>query len=56
MPTVVELTDADAPLTGRLMADELELVHKDDLDGHRGMLSPPTMRALDDALRRVLAF
>jgi mRNA-degrading endonuclease toxin of MazEF toxin-antitoxin module len=54
LPTIVELTEADAPLTGRLMADELELVHKDDLGDRRGALSGPTMRALDDALRRVL--
>jgi hypothetical protein len=32
----------------------LELVHKDDLGDRRGALSRPTMRALDDALRRVL--
>lgn len=55
LPTIVELTEADAPLTGRAMADELELVHEEDLEDRRGALSPATMRAIDQALRRVLA-
>ncbi len=55
LPTVVELSDRDAPLTGRAMTDELELVHKGDLEERRGMLSPSTMAAIDDALRDVLA-
>jgi mRNA-degrading endonuclease toxin of MazEF toxin-antitoxin module len=55
LPTIVELRDRDAPVTGRAMTDELELVHKADLDDRRGMLSPPTMAAIDDALRDVLA-
>jgi mRNA-degrading endonuclease toxin of MazEF toxin-antitoxin module len=55
LPTIVDLADADAPLTGRLMADELELAHEDDLGDRRGMLSRQSMPALDDALRRVLA-
>lgn len=55
LPTIVELSDRDAPLTGRAMTDELELVHKDDLEARRGMLSPSTMDAIDNALRHVLA-
>jgi mRNA-degrading endonuclease toxin of MazEF toxin-antitoxin module len=55
LPTIVELAEWDAPLTGRAMVDELELVHKEDLEERRGMLAPPTMRAIDAALRRVLA-
>lgn len=55
LPTIVELSDADAPVRGRAMADELALVHKDDLEDRRGMLSPATMREIDRALRRVLA-
>jgi mRNA-degrading endonuclease toxin of MazEF toxin-antitoxin module len=55
LPTIVELSDRDAPLMGRVMTDELELVHKDDLDDRRGMLSPSTMAAIDLALRHVLA-
>ena len=55
LPTIVELTEADAPLTGRAMVDELELVHKDDLEERRGMLAPTTMREIDAALRRILA-
>ena len=55
LPTVVELSDRDAPLTGRAMTDELEMVHKDYLEERRGMLSPFTMDAIDTALRHVLA-
>ncbi len=55
LPTVVELSDRDAPVTGRAMADELELVHKHDLEDRRSMLSPSTMDAIDIALRHVLA-
>ena len=55
LPTIVELSDRDAPLTGRAMTDELELVHTSDLEDRRGMLSPTTMTAIDNALRDVLA-
>jgi mRNA-degrading endonuclease toxin of MazEF toxin-antitoxin module len=54
LPTIVELTDRDAPLTGRAMTDELELVHKGDLEDRRGILSPSTPDAIDTALRHVL--
>jgi len=55
LPTIVELGERDAPLTGRAMTDELELVHKADLEERRGMISPSTMAAIDSALRDVLA-
>ncbi len=55
LATIVELTDRDAPITGRAMTDELELVHEDDLEQRRGMLSVPTMHAIDIAIRHVLA-
>jgi mRNA-degrading endonuclease toxin of MazEF toxin-antitoxin module len=55
LPTIVELSDRDAPLMGRVMTDELELVHKDDLEDRHGMLSLPTMDAIGLALRHVLA-
>lgn len=55
LPTIVELSDADAPIHGRAMVDDLELVHKDDLEDRRGALSPATMRDIDQALRRMLA-
>ena len=55
LPTIVELSGRDAPLTERAMTDELELVHKADLEHRRGMLSPSTMTAIDNALRHVLA-
>ncbi len=55
LPTVVELGEVDAPVHGRAMVDEVEMVHKDDLEDRRGSLSPATMRAIDDALRRVFS-
>lgn len=55
LPTIVELGPEDAPLTGRLMADELELVRRDDLAGAAGRISRGTMRRLDVALAKVLA-
>jgi mRNA-degrading endonuclease toxin of MazEF toxin-antitoxin module len=54
LPTIVELNGRDAPLTGRAMTDELELVHKGNLEGRHGMLSPSTMDEIDTALRHVL--
>lgn len=44
IPTIVELGDADAPIHGRAVVDDLELVHEDDLEDRRGALSPATMR------------
>jgi mRNA-degrading endonuclease toxin of MazEF toxin-antitoxin module len=55
LPTIVELSEADAPVHGRAMVDEVEMVHKDDLEDRRGSLSPATMRAIDHALRRVFS-
>ena len=37
------------------MTDELQLVPKTDLEERRGTLSPPTMAAIDNTLRDVLA-
>jgi mRNA-degrading endonuclease toxin of MazEF toxin-antitoxin module len=55
LPTIIDLSPSDAPVLGRAMVDEVELVHKDDLEDRRGALSPATMRAIDGALRRVFA-
>jgi mRNA-degrading endonuclease toxin of MazEF toxin-antitoxin module len=55
LPTIVELGPQDRPITGRVMADELEMIRKVDLEDEWGRLSAPTMRAVDVAVRRVLA-
>lgn len=55
LPTIIDLGPSDAPLSGRAMVDEVELVHKSDLEDRRGALSPATMRVIDEALRRVFA-
>lgn len=51
LPTIVELGDADAPVYGRAMVDEVEMVHKGDLEDRRGSLSPSTMRAIEASTR-----
>lgn len=38
-----------------IVIDDLELVHKDDLEDRRGVLSPATMREIDRALRGTLS-
>lgn len=55
LATIVELGPADAPAAGRVMVDEVEMLHKDDLEEPRGLLSAPTMRRIDAELRRVFA-
>lgn len=52
--TIVELQPQDRPLAGRVMCDDLEIVHKSDLHGQSGVLSAATMRSVDRALKVVL--
>lgn len=55
LPTIIELSPRDAPISGRAMADEVEMVPKVDLEDRWGTLSPRTMRSIDDALRHVFS-
>lgn len=57
LPTIVELSARDAPVRGRAMCDEVEMVPKDDLEdvpGLRGRLSHETMEQISSGLRLVL--
>ena len=52
--TWVQLGTAD-PLVGYINTDDLQQLHRDELDVLLGSLTPVTLRAVNDALRIVLA-
>jgi mRNA interferase MazF len=54
LPTWVRLT-ADDPLVGYVNTDDLQQLHRDELRDCLGSLTPATLRAVNDALRIVLA-
>jgi len=54
LPTWVQLDTAD-PLVGYINTDDLQQLHRDELDVLLGSLTPATLRAVNDALRIVLA-
>jgi mRNA interferase MazF len=54
LPTWVQLGAAD-PLVGYINTDDLQQLHRDELDVLLGSLTPVTLRAVNDALRIVLA-
>ena len=43
------------PLVGYINTDDLQQLHRDELDVLLGSLTPVTLRAVNDALRIVLA-
>jgi len=53
-PTWVPLAASD-PLVGYVNTDDLQQLHRDELHDLLGSLSPTTLRAVNDALRIVLA-
>ena len=55
LPSIVQLTDADAPWTGAISADEIDKVYPDEITRDCGALPPETMRRVDEALRVALA-
>jgi mRNA interferase MazF len=54
LPTWVPLGISD-PLVGYINTDDLQQLHRDELRDLLGSLSPTTLRAVNDALRIVLA-
>ncbi len=54
LPTWVQLGTAD-PLVGYINTDDLQQLHRHELDVLLGSLAPVTLRAVNDALRIVLA-
>ncbi len=55
LPSIVHLTDADAPWTGAISCDDIDKVYPDEVTRDYGALGPETMRRVDDALRVALA-
>jgi mRNA interferase MazF len=56
LASIVELHDADRPLTGRVLCDDIAVLYPDE-DGfeYLSALTPATMRRVDDGLRVALA-
>ncbi len=54
LPTWVRLTSAD-PLTGYVNTDDLQQLHRSELGELLGAVSPASLRAVNEALRLVLA-
>lgn len=54
MPTVVSLTHND-PLVGYVVCDDLWPVYREEVAESAGAVAPPTMRAVNEALKAVLA-
>jgi mRNA interferase MazF len=46
---------ADAPLTGRVLCDDIEALYKDEITREIGALSPATMRQVDYGLAAALS-
>lgn len=55
LDSIIELEAADAPLSGRVLCDDIVTIFHDEVTADRGALRPPTMRRVDQALRNALA-
>lgn len=55
LASVVVLSAADRPFTGRVVCDDLGPIYPDDVQEDSGALTPNTMRRVDDGLRAALA-
>lgn len=55
LPSIVLLTDVDAPWTGAISADDIDKVYTDEITRDHGALPPETMRRVNEALRVALA-
>lgn len=54
LPSVVHLTDQDAPWTGAVCCDDVEPVFRTEVTRDLGALRPETMQRVDEALRGAL--
>ncbi len=54
MKSVVELTGADAPLTGRVLCDDLIQLWPDEVSREWGAVSPATMSRVNEGLADAL--
>lgn len=55
LPSIVHLTDVDAPWTGAIVCDDVDKVYADEVTRDYGALPRDTMRRVDEALRAALA-
>ncbi len=55
LPSIVHLTDADAPWIGAVLCDDIERVYRDEVTRDCGALPPHTMHRVDESLRAALA-
>lgn len=55
LPSIVHLSDADAPWTGAIPCDNIDTIYTDEVTRDYGALPPQTMRRVDDALRAALS-
>lgn len=53
--SIVELDHTDIPLVGRVLCDEVETLHEDEVSRHGGALAPETMMRVDRGLRTAFA-
>lgn len=54
LPSIVELSAADRPFTGRVVCDDLGPIYPDDVHEDSGALSSATMRRVDVGLKAAL--
>lgn len=54
LPSIVHLTQGDAPWTGAICCDDVEKVYRDEVTRDYGALPVATMARVDDALRCAL--
>ncbi len=55
LPSVVRLSAVDRPFVGSVLCDDPYVIGVGEIDSAAGALPPPTMRAIDEALRVALA-
>src|SRR5699024_5377914 len=54
LPSIVYLSDVDAPWTGAIPCDDIEKIYADEVTRDYGALPVSTVRRVDDALRAAL--
>lgn len=55
LPSIVQLTENDAPWAGAVCCDDVEKVYRDEVTRDYGALQPATMARVNDALRSALS-
>jgi mRNA interferase MazF len=55
LPSIVALTPGDAPLIGKALCDVIIEIYRDEVLAEKGVVSPHSMRRIDDGLRAALS-